>query len=219
MKKVIVHYIVEAVYDFTYGRLRNEHAIAALPYIAERLEGIFGETLEKILYSPSSVKRPMATVAADSDTHILIFQRDKHPSTPEAYLATPEGKKFPHFHSPEGDPGMGIVPELKPFEKCAFAIVDKSCITDPASVRALEAAEAHCGPIDEIHIYGFLAGMCVTGFAIQARANFHYAEIFVHSRGIADCDRPDYHGNMRAAQENKELALLVLGGNFINIVP
>lgn len=189
--KVIVHYVVEAVVDFTYGRLRNECAIAALPYIAKALE-----------------KAVLANYEGDA-AHVIVFQRDAHEATEEEFLLSNEGKKFPAFHCPKDDPGMEVVPVLKPFENFAFRTspVDKPYIFDPVTVRTLEDVHADYGHIDEIHFYGFLTGMCVTGAAIQARANFQDAEIYVHARGTADVD-----GALH------EAALALMERNFINIV-
>ena len=187
--KVIVHYVVEAVVDFTYGRLRNEYAIEALPYIANRLD-LASHNLDQ------------------SIRDVIVFQRDAHEATEEAFFESNEGRRFPHFHCPVGDPGMEIVDELKQFEQFAHhtSPVDKPYIFDPVTVLTLLAISEEYGGIDEIHFYGFLTGMCVTGAAIQARANFQSADIYVHARGTADIS-PELHRS----------ALDLLERNFIFI--
>ena len=187
-KRIIVHYVVEAVHDFVYGRLRNEQAIIAVKYIRETLE----------------------RVAKNDDpnaTHVIVFQRDKHPSTEEEYLQTAEGKEFPYFHCPEGDPGMEVVSDLEHLQEHAFDIVDKPYIFDPATVCTLWAIEATYGHIDEVIFYGFLTEMCVLGAAVQARANFHDAEIKVDALGTAGLT-PERH----------QQGLDVMGYNFIRVI-
>ena len=212
--KIVVHYVVEAVVDFTYGRLRNPAAIDALPYIVERLKEAVARN------ATNGINAPAITIEVDKEVHVFMFQRDRHPADESDFLKTPEGEKFPFFHCPEGDPGMEVVDELKVFNKYTHrsSPADKPYIFDPITIEAIQDIEVDYGQIDEIHFYGFLTGMCLLGAAILARAFFQEAEIFVHSSGTADCDRLDFRGNLRTGAEWKEMALTVLGGNFINIV-
>lgn len=173
--KVVVSYVVGAVVDLTYGRLRNEYAIETLPYIAHRLD--------------------LAAHNMDKTTQqVIVFQKNIQEKTEEKYLESSMGRRFPHFHCPLGDPGMEVVDELKRYEQYAYtdSPTDKSFVFDPVTVQTLQGVESDIGKIEEVHFFGFLTGRDVTGAAIQTRANFQEAEIYVHARGTAD-EEPALH--------------------------
>ncbi|MCR4830343.1 MAG: cysteine hydrolase [Pseudobutyrivibrio sp.] len=86
MSNVLV--VVDMQNDFTTGALRNEDAIAVIPYIKKKLK--------------------QATENGD----VIIFTRDMHQ---DDYMNTIEGKHLPVPHCIKGSKGFEIVDELKPY--------------------------------------------------------------------------------------------------------
>ena len=96
MKKALI--IVDAQNDFTYGALKNEEAITALPTVREVLN-----------------------YAREHD-FIRAFTRDTHT---EDYMNTQEGKNLPIPHCMYGTDGWEICDEVYPHDD-EEAIYDKS---------------------------------------------------------------------------------------------
>ena len=88
-----VFLIVDAQFDFTYGALRNEDAIKALPTIKE-IVNYAEEREQKLVYT-------MDTHSAD-------------------YLETQEGKNLPISHCISGTKGWLLCPEARPGSEAAF---------------------------------------------------------------------------------------------------
>ena len=88
MNKVLI--VIDAQHDFTFGALRNEEAIEALPVIQEAVE-----------------------VAAKKFKNPIFYTKDTHDRD---YLKTQEGKHLPIEHCIIGTDGWELCPEVDTHE-------------------------------------------------------------------------------------------------------
>lgn len=136
MNKVLV--IVDAQYDFTYGSLRNEDAIKALPTISE---------IEKY---------------AEKNEFMIIYTRDCHE---ENYLETQEGKNLPVPHCIVGTDGRALCQEVLASKYYLENHLEKVFWLDKETFGSTEWEyfdQRNFRNVEEIWLCGFCTDICVS---------------------------------------------------------
>ena len=147
MNKALI--IIDAQEDFTYGALRNEDAIAALPVITSAVE------------------------FATDNRMSIYYTRDTH-SNVEAYLNSQEGRKLQKPHCIYDTHGWDLCREVLPRLFDSAKVIDKYSFGTFEWSRCIEL-----NVVDEIWMCGFCTDICVSANFQIIKAAFSETPIVI----------------------------------------
>ena len=146
-KKTLI--VIDMQYDFIYGPLGTDEAIAIVPKVKQKIEE-YRERGDEI-----------------------IFTKDTHYND---YFKTHEGKRLPVKHCMINSYGWEIIPELKPSKDIDIVVHKHTFGSNWWYEYLLRRSLAR---VDEIELIGVCTDICVVSNALILRSLLTYTDIIV----------------------------------------